>query len=134
GFAGPCLNHSATPPGQAIRFVRRRPDQPTPARADQPYRAAREGRALSGQSLEVLTALFFITLIGDVALGAEMASGALPSLGATASPTARMSAPSLPMITLPKYPGVLGISKIYSLRLPQDEAGGKLHSWTWGGW
>ena len=50
-------------------------------------------------------------------------AGVLPSLGASASATARKAAPVIQAINVPKYPGVLGNSKSRSLYLLADEAG-----------
>ena len=66
-------------------------------------------------------------LVGGGVLSVGAVAGVLPSLGATASATARKAAPVLQAINVPKYPGVLGNSKSRSLYVLADEAGGKLH-------
>src|ERR1019366_4276826 len=69
-----------------------------------------------------------VVLVGATALSVVTVGGVLPSLslGANASTTPRSSAPVLRMSNVPKYPGVVGNSKSYSLYLLSDEVSGKL--------
>jgi predicted lipoprotein with Yx(FWY)xxD motif len=66
-------------------------------------------------------------LVGGAVLSIGAVSGVLPSLGASASATARKAPPVLQEMSVAKYPGVLGNSKSHSLYLLHDELGGKLH-------
>ena len=68
-------------------------------------------------------------LVGATALSVVTVGGVLPSLslGANASTTPRSSAPVLRMSNVPKYPGVVGNSKSYSLYLLSDGVDRKLH-------
>ena len=67
-------------------------------------------------------------LIGAAALSAGAVGGFLPLLNsaASAAPEAA-SAAMLQSINVPKYPGVLGNSKGYSLYILTDEKNGKVH-------